>query len=137
MLTLHDALTEEITALDGDVKKAAKGNPVVKQLSSLPGVGLFGALLPCMDLDLEQRSQAVLHLPVATRAELASRLLDSLDSAETTESAESVAAAWDAELDRREADFGAAAGFGIPASEVFQRLDADLAALATHHETHR
>lgn len=44
LLTLHDALTVEITALDGDVKKAAKGNPVVKQLSSLPGVGMFGAL---------------------------------------------------------------------------------------------
>ena len=90
-----------------------------------------------MDLDLDQLSHAVLHLPVAARAELASRLVDSLDAVETTESAKSVAAAWEAELDRREADFDVAAGFGIPASEVFQRLDADLAALASNHETHR
>jgi transposase len=44
LLTLHDALTVEITALDDAVKKAAKGNVVVKQLMSLPGVGTFGAL---------------------------------------------------------------------------------------------
>ncbi len=90
-----------------------------------------------MDLDLDQLSQAVLHLPIAARAELASRLLESLDAAETTESAASIAAAWEAELDRREADFSRDAGFGIPASEVFRRLDADLAALSANHETHR
>ena len=89
-----------------------------------------------MDLDLDQLSQAVLHLPVAARAELASRLLESLDAAETTESAESIAAAWEAELDRREADFAANAGLGIPASEVFQRLDVNLAVLSAKHETH-
>ena len=90
-----------------------------------------------MDLDLDQLAQAVLHLPVAARAELASRLLESLDAAEATESAESIASAWEAELDRREADFETGAGFGIPASEVFGRLDADLAALAANHETRR
>lgn len=90
-----------------------------------------------MDLDLDQLSQAVLHLPIAARAQLASRLLESLDAAQTTESAESIAAAWEAELDRREADFTADAGFGIPASEVFRRLDADLATLSANRETHR
>ena len=90
-----------------------------------------------MDLDLDQLSQAVLHLPIAARAQLASRLLESLDAAETTESAESIAAAWEAELDRREADFASDAGFGILASEAFRRLDADVAALATSHEPHR
>jgi putative addiction module component (TIGR02574 family) len=90
-----------------------------------------------MDLDLDQLSQAVLHLPVAARAELASRLLESLDAAETTESAESIAAAWETELNRREADFAANAGLGIPASEVFRRLDVDLAALSAKHETPR
>ena len=90
-----------------------------------------------MDLDLDQLSQAVLHLPIAARAQLASRLLESLDAADTTESAESIAAAWEAELDRREADFASDAGFGIPASEVFRRLDADVAALAASHEPHR
>ena len=83
-----------------------------------------------MDLDLDQLSQAVLHLPIAERAALASRLLESLDAATATESAESVAAAWEAELDRRESDF-AEGGFGIPASDAFRRLDADLAALST------
>ena len=90
-----------------------------------------------MDLDLDQIAQAVLRLPVAARAELASRLLESLDEGETTESAESIAAAWEAELDRREADFAAGAGFGIPASEVFGRLDAHLASLSVNRETRR
>ena len=90
-----------------------------------------------MDLDLDQLSQAVLHLPIGARAQLASRLLESLDAAETTESAESIAAAWEAELDRREADFVADAGFGIPAAEAFRRLDAHLAALSANRETHR
>ena len=44
LLTLHDALTVEILGLDGDVKKAAKGNAVVTQLTTMPGVGMFGAL---------------------------------------------------------------------------------------------
>ena len=44
LLTLHDAITLEIQGLDGDVKRAARGNPVVKQLTTLPGVGIFGAL---------------------------------------------------------------------------------------------
>ena len=44
LLTLHDALTVEITGLDEDVKKAAKGNAVVTQLKTMPGVGIFGAL---------------------------------------------------------------------------------------------
>lgn len=90
-----------------------------------------------MDLDLDQLSQAVLLLPIADRAQLASRLLESLDAAQTTESAESIAAAWEAELDRREADFETAPGFGIPASEVFRRLDADLAILSANRETPR
>ena len=44
LLTLHDALTREIEGLDGDVKRAAKDNPVVKQLTTMPGVGVFSAL---------------------------------------------------------------------------------------------
>ena len=90
-----------------------------------------------MDIDLDQLSQAVLHLPLAARAELASRLLESLDGAETIEAPESIAAAWETELDRRDADFATDAGFGIPAAEVFQRLDADLAAVSSNPGTHR
>ena len=44
LLTLHDALTVEIEGLDADVKKAANGNPVVQQLTTMPGVGVFSAL---------------------------------------------------------------------------------------------
>ena len=45
LLTLHDALTVEIEGRDADVKRAAKGNPIVTQLRSLPGVGIFSALM--------------------------------------------------------------------------------------------
>ena len=44
LLTLHDALTVELEGLDADVKQAAKGNPVVKRLTTMPGVGVFGVL---------------------------------------------------------------------------------------------
>ena len=44
LLTLHDAITGEILGLDADVKRAAKGNPLVKRLTTMPGVGLFSAL---------------------------------------------------------------------------------------------
>ncbi len=80
-----------------------------------------------MDLDLDQLAAAVLRLPAAARAELASRLLESLD-AEEAESPDVVAAAWAAELDRREAEFEADPSIGVPAAEVFRTLRADLAA---------
>ena len=44
LLTLHDARTAHIHQFDEDVKRAAKGNAVVKQLTTIPGVGLFSAL---------------------------------------------------------------------------------------------
>ena len=44
LLTLHDARTVEMLGLDGDGKQAAKGHPVVTQLTTMPGVGMFGAL---------------------------------------------------------------------------------------------
>jgi transposase len=44
LLTRHHALTVEIEGLDADVKRAAKRNPIVKQLTTMPGVGVFGAL---------------------------------------------------------------------------------------------
>ena len=44
LLTLHDALSVEIQGLDTDVKRAARGNPIVKQLTTMPGVGVFSAL---------------------------------------------------------------------------------------------
>ena len=90
-----------------------------------------------MDLDLDQLAQAVLHLPVAARAELASRLLESLDAAESSEPPETVAAAWEAELDRRESYFASDVGVGISAADAFQRLEARVVALRTPRETPR
>lgn len=90
-----------------------------------------------MDLDLHQLSDAVLHLPATARAELASRLLASLDAPEMDEAPDAVAAAWEAELDRRDADLNADPSLGIPAHDVFARLDTDLAAQRASHETRR
>ena len=44
LLVLHDALTTEIQGLDVAVKRAARGNTLAKRLTSIPGVGVFGAL---------------------------------------------------------------------------------------------
>ena len=79
-----------------------------------------------MDFDLGQLSDAVLHLPASARAELASRLLESLDESEPGEEPGVVAAAWEAELERREAELTANPALGIPTEDVFARLEADL-----------
>jgi hypothetical protein len=42
--------------------------------------------------------------------------------------AAAIASAWDAELDRREAELAEDPSIGIPAAEVFRVLEADLAA---------
>ena len=90
-----------------------------------------------MDLDVNQLAQAVLRLPMPARAELATRLLESLDSAALDEPVESVAAAWEAELDRREAELDADPSLGIPAEEAFAHLNAKLAASRASRETSR
>jgi len=81
-----------------------------------------------MDLDLEQLAAAVLQLPDAARAELAARLLNSLEPDSRDESAAAIASAWETELDRRQSELEADPTLGIPAAEVFRLLDADLAA---------
>jgi putative addiction module component (TIGR02574 family) len=81
-----------------------------------------------MDLDLEQLTAAVLRLPDSARADLATRLLASLEPDAPGESAAAIASAWDAELDRREAELAEDPSLGIPAAEVFRLLEADLAA---------
>ena len=90
-----------------------------------------------MDLDLNQLSDAVLHLPAIARAELASRLLESLDGPEVDEAPGAVATAWEAELDRRDAELEANPALGIAAADVFARLEADLSAQRSSHETRR
>jgi transposase len=44
LLRLHDVLTQEITRLDAQVKRAARRDPTARQLATIPGVGVFGAL---------------------------------------------------------------------------------------------
>lgn len=80
-----------------------------------------------MDLELEQLAEVVLRLPDAARAELATRLLASLEPDVPEDSAATIAVAWDAELDRREAELEEDPSAGIPAAEVFRVLEADLA----------
>ena len=77
-----------------------------------------------MALDLEHLAEAVLRLPDAARAELASRLLDSLEPDAPDESEAVIASAWETELDRREAELDADPTQGVPAAEVFRILDA-------------
>ena len=84
-----------------------------------------------MDLDLEQLSAAVLRLPDAARADLATRLLASLKPDVSADLAAVIAETWDAELDRREAELDADSSAGIPAAEVFRVLEADLVAQRT------
>lgn len=90
-----------------------------------------------MEFDVTQLAQAVMRLPVAARAELATRLLDSLDDSAPGESAEVVAIAWETELDRRDAELAAEPSLGIPADEAFARLHSDLAAARAARETGR
>lgn len=81
-----------------------------------------------MDLDLDQLADAVLRLSVAARAELAARLLESLDEESDAQPPKVVAAAWEAELDRREAELVAEPSLAVPAEEAFRRVAASLAA---------
>ncbi len=44
LLRLHDFLAAEIKELDREVKGRARGDPIAQELSSVPGVGVFGGL---------------------------------------------------------------------------------------------
>ena len=44
LLRLHDYLTGEIRALDEEIKRAARDEPLAALLHTIPGVGVFGAL---------------------------------------------------------------------------------------------
>jgi transposase len=44
LLRLHDVLAQEIARLDGQVRRAARRDPIARQLATTPGVGVFGAL---------------------------------------------------------------------------------------------
>ena len=69
---------------------------------------------------------AVLRLPDTARADLVTRFLASLQPDVPGDSAAVIASAWDAELDRREAELNADPSAGIPAAEVFRVFEATL-----------
>lgn len=79
-----------------------------------------------MDFDLDTLAAAVLRLPSADRARLASQLLASLDGAAAERAAYD--AAWEAELDRREAAADADPATELPAEEALAAIRAELAA---------
>ena len=90
-----------------------------------------------MELDVTQLAQAVMRLPVAARAELATRLLESLDDAASSEPPAAVAIAWEAELERRDAELTTDPSLAIPADEAFARLRDELATRRVARETGR
>jgi transposase len=45
LLRVHDALTQEIHEMDEQVKRLRRDHPMIERLHTIPGVGLFGALL--------------------------------------------------------------------------------------------
>jgi len=67
---------------------------------------------------MKDLTEQALELPLAERAELARRLLDSLEDISEEESD----ALWAAEAERRYADFRAGRIKATPAAEVFARL---------------
>jgi len=71
-----------------------------------------------MARDLKDIAAEVLELPLAARAELAGKLLDSLDDLTDEENDQ----LWAEEAERRYADYKAGKIQAIPADEVFARL---------------
>jgi transposase len=45
LLRLHDVVSREIDLMDDQVKNLRRDHPMIEQLHTIPGVGLFGALL--------------------------------------------------------------------------------------------
>ncbi|MFL6244632.1 MAG: addiction module protein [Thermoanaerobaculia bacterium] len=71
-----------------------------------------------MSRDLKDIADAALELPLTERAELASRLLDSLDDLSDAETEQ----LWAEEGERRYAEYKAGNIEATPADEVFARL---------------
>lgn len=55
LLRMHDALTAEIHALDDEVKQLRRDHPMIERLHTIPGVGLFGALLLVAEIGAIER----------------------------------------------------------------------------------
>ena len=71
-----------------------------------------------MSRDLKDIAAELLELPITARAELASRLLDSLDDLSEDENDR----LWGQEAERRYSEYKAGNIAGAPAEEVFERL---------------
>lgn len=88
-----------------------------------------------MDQTLDHVSTAALKLPIADRAELAARLLASLNGvSEPALTGAEWEDAWATECDRREAELDADPAIAIPASEVFRRVQDALTARAAQRD---
>jgi transposase len=55
LLRMHDALTAEITAMDDEIKRLRRDHPMIERLHTIPGVGLFGALLLVAEIGAIER----------------------------------------------------------------------------------
>ena len=73
-----------------------------------------------MSRDFKDIAAEALDLPLTARAELASRLLESLDDLSEEENEQ----LWALEAERRYAEYKAGKIEAVPAEEVFQRLRA-------------
>lgn len=80
-----------------------------------------------MATHFEQIEALALALPIKERGELAHRLIVSLDG-EPEGTPEEIAKAWDEEIARRVADMEAGRTQWIPAEQVFEEIDALIAA---------
>jgi len=78
-----------------------------------------------MGKDLEDIAAEALDLPITARAELATRLLDSLDELSEEENDQ----LWAREAERRYAEYKAGNIKSVPADEVFARLRSRIGAV--------
>lgn len=62
LLRMHDALTAEIHAMDDEVKRLRRDHPMIERLHTIPGVGLFGALLLVAEIGAIERFQSAHQL---------------------------------------------------------------------------
>lgn len=55
LLRIHDALTHEIALMDDEVKRLRRDHPMIETLHTIPGIGLFGALLLVAEIGTIER----------------------------------------------------------------------------------
>jgi transposase len=55
LLRIHDTLTREIHLMDDEVKRLRRDHPMIERLHTIPGVGLFGALVLIAEIGAIER----------------------------------------------------------------------------------